>query len=111
MINNNNRFGKCTYLIAQKIFSGKWSILIMYNLDDGVLRYGELQRRMDNIAQSTLTKELRILEDYGVINRHVYPEIPPRVEYSLTDLGREFKPVLEQFGIWGEKYINASKNQ
>lgn len=111
MENNNNLFGKCPYFTAQKVFSGKWSILIMYHLNDGALRYGELQRRMDDITQATLTKQLRMLEDFGLVSRHVYSEIPPKVEYSLTDLGRDFKPVLEQFRVWGDKYIESLKNK
>lgn len=110
MENTNSLFGKCPYFTAQKVFSGKWSILIMYNLGEGVLRFGELQRKMGDITQATLTKQLRMLEDFGLVNRHVYSEIPPKVEYSLTVLGKEFKPVLEQFRIWGDKYIESLKN-
>jgi DNA-binding HxlR family transcriptional regulator len=111
MENTNSLFGKCPYFTAQKVFSGKWSILIMYNLDNGALRFGELQRKMGDITQATLTKQLRMLEDFGLVNRHVYSEIPPKVEYSLTGLGKEFKPVLEQFRIWGDKYIESLKNE
>lgn len=111
MESNNNLFGKCPYFTAQKIFAGKWSILILYHLSDGALRYGELQRGIGDITQSTLTKQLRLLESYGLINRYVYSEIPPKVEYSLTDLGKAFNPVLEQFGIWGDKYIESLNNK
>lgn len=111
MENNNNLFGKCPYFTAQKVFSGKWSILIMHHLINGPLRYGELQRRIGEITQATLTKQLRMLEDFGLISRHIYSEIPPKVEYSLTDLGRAFEPVLEQFRIWGDKYIEAVNNK
>ena len=111
MENNDSLFGKCPYFTAQKVFSGKWSILIMYCLNDGALRYGELQRRMGDITQATLTKQLRMLEDFGLVSRYVYSEIPPKVEYSLTDLGKAFNPVLEQFRIWGDKYIESLKNK
>jgi DNA-binding HxlR family transcriptional regulator len=111
MDNNDSLFGKCPYFTAQKVFSGKWSILIMYHLKHGALRYGELQRRMDDITQATLTKQLRMLEDFGLVSRYVYSEIPPKVEYSLTDLGKAFNPVLEQFRIWGDKYIESVKNK
>lgn len=103
-------FGKCPYVTAQKLLSGKWSILIIYYLSSGVLRFGELQRKMQGITQATLTKQLRTLEENGLINRHVYAEVPPKVEYSLTDIGMEFIPVLDQFKIWGQKYIAAMKN-
>ncbi|WP_160671003.1 helix-turn-helix domain-containing protein [Clostridium sp. C8-1-8] len=105
MEDDKSLFGKCPYFTAQKVFSGKWSIIIMHHLSEGTLRYGELQRRLEDITQATLTKQLRMLEDYGLVSRKVYSEIPPRVEYSLTELGREFQPVLDQFRIWGDKYI------
>lgn len=111
MENTDSLFGKCPYFTAQKVFSGKWSILIMYHLNEEALRYGELQRRMGDITQATLTKQLRMLEDFGLVSRQVYSEIPPKVEYSLTDLGKDFNPVLEQFRIWGDKYIQSTKNQ
>lgn len=111
MENNNSLFGKCPYFTAQKVFSGKWSILIIHNLEKGAIRFGELQRRLGDITQATLTKQLRMLEDFGLINRYVYSEIPPKVEYSLTDLGKEFLPVLEQFRVWGEGYIKFLKNK
>ncbi|WP_017416404.1 winged helix-turn-helix transcriptional regulator [Clostridium tunisiense] len=111
MKNINSLFGKCPYFTAQKLLSGKWSILIMYKLDKGTLRFGELQRTMEGITQATLTKQLRMLEEFGLVNRYVYPEIPPKVEYSLTELGKEFQPVLEQVRVWGDKYIKYLKNE
>lgn len=104
-------FGRCPYVTAQKVFSGKWSILILYYLNEGTLRYGELQRRLSDISQPTLTKQLRMLEEFGLISRHVYSEVPPRVEYSLTDLGQAFNPVLEQFKAWGELYIKSLESE
>ena len=100
-------FGKCPYVTAQKVFSGKWSVLIIYHLSASTLRYGELQRKMGKLTSATLTKQLRMLEDYGLVSRHVYSEVPPKVEYSLTELGKEFQPVLDQFRIWGDKYISS----
>jgi DNA-binding HxlR family transcriptional regulator len=111
MENINSLFGKCPYFTAQKLLSGKWSILIMYNLNKGTLRFGELQRTMEGITQATLTKQLRMLEEFGLVNRYVYPEIPPKVEYSLTELGKEFQPVLEQVRVWGDKYIKYLENE
>lgn len=109
--NDNDLFGKCPYFTAQKVFSGKWSILIIHHLNEGSLRYGELKRKLGDITQATLTKQLRTLEDYGLINRHVYAEVPPKVEYCLTSLGKSFNPVLDQFKIWGDKYIDFIKNK
>ncbi|MCR3760347.1 winged helix-turn-helix transcriptional regulator [Clostridium felsineum] len=104
--NKKDLFGKCPYFTAQKVFSGKWSILIMHYLNEGPMRYGELKRKIGDITEATLTKQLRMLEEYGLINRKVYSEIPPKVEYSLTALGDDFKPVLEEFKVWGDKYID-----
>ncbi len=102
-------FGKCPYVTAQKIFSGKWTILIIYNLCEGTLRFNELQKKILGVTQATLTKQLRILESYGLIQRHVYAEVPPKVEYSLTEIGKEFVPILNQFEEFGNKYINYLK--
>jgi DNA-binding HxlR family transcriptional regulator len=108
-----NLFGKCPYVTVQKIFSGKWSILIIYYLMERTFRFGELQRRLPGITQATLTKQLRFLEEFGMIERYVYPEVPPKVEYSLSKTGKEFIPVLEQFEIFGNKFIQhlKTKNQ
>lgn len=100
-----NLFGKCPYVTAQKIFSGKWSILIIHHLWEKTLRFGELQRKIPGITQATLTKQLRALEEFGLVERYVYPEVPPKVEYSLSKIGQEFLPVLEQFEIFGNKFI------
>ena len=100
-------FGKCPYVTSQKLISGKWFILIIYRLSGGVLRFGELQRKIPGITQATLTKQLRTLESYGLVKRCVYPEVPPKVEYSLTEMGMAFLPVLDQIKIWGDKYIDA----
>jgi len=102
-------FGKCPYATAQKIFSGKWTILIIYNLCDKTLRFSELQKKIFGVTQATLTKQLRILEDYGLIKRHVYAEVPPKVEYSLTEIGKEFVPILDQIKDFGNKYIDYFK--
>jgi DNA-binding HxlR family transcriptional regulator len=111
MENSTNLFGICPYVTAQKVFSGKWSILIIFYLYQETLRFGELQRKIPEITQSTLTKQLRNLEEKGMIVRQVYPEIPPKVEYSLSDMGKEFIPVLTQFQIFGSKYITYLKDE
>ncbi len=100
-----NLFGKCPYFTAQKIFSGKWSILIIKHLREKTHRFGELQRKIPGITQATLTKQLRFLEEFGMIDRYVYPEVPPKVEYSLSKIGQEFIPVLEQFEVFSNKFI------
>jgi len=102
-------FGKCPFVTAQKIIAGKWAVVILHNLSSKTLRFGELQRLLPDLTQSTLTKQLRSLEEYGLVNRYVFPQVPPKVEYSLTDIGKEFEPVLDSISVWGEKYIEHKK--
>ena len=88
------------------VLGGKWKILILwYVAFYKVQRFGQLMRRLDGITQSSLTKQLRELERDGFLHREIYPEIPPRVEYSLTELGRSFTPVLRQMLLWSEAHL------
>ena len=105
MITQEELFGKCPFATSQKILSGKWALILLHFLSEGTLRFNELQRRLPEITQSTLTKQLRSLEDYGMIIRTVYPQIPPKVEYSLSPMGEEFTTVLESLKAWGDRYI------
>lgn len=90
----------------QAVIGGKWKILILWYIAFyKVQRFGELMRRLDGITQSTLTKQLRELEGDGFLHRKVYSEIPPRVEYSLTELGESFVPVLETMMAWSESHL------
>ncbi|MCF2705323.1 winged helix-turn-helix transcriptional regulator [Enterocloster clostridioformis] len=90
----------------QSVIGGKWKILILwYVAFYKVQRFGELMRRLDGITQSTLTKQLRELENDGFLHREIYKEIPPKVEYSLTDFGKSFIPVLQTMMEWSEKYL------
>jgi len=104
-------FGLCPFVTAQKILTGKWTLLIMHHLNLKTMRFNELQRALPNLTQATLTKQLRTMEDNGLIIRTVYNQIPPKVEYSLSDLGRQFKPVLESLETWGSQYINFLKSK
>ena len=89
----------------QKVLGGKWKIEILYYISLKTRRFGEIQRQIGGITQSTLTKQLRELEADGFILRYIYQEIPPKVEYSLTDLGKSFVPVLESMKQWGETHL------
>jgi len=91
-----------TVSTLQKILGGKWKIEILYYISLKTMRFGELQRQIGDITQSTLTKQLRELEADGFVSRYIYQEIPPKVEYSLTDLGKSFIPVLEHMKKWGD---------
>ncbi len=99
-------FGKCPYYTSQKVLSGKWSIYIIFLLKEhGVIRFNELQRMMpDNMTSTTLSRQLKLLEDKGLVIRREYSQIPPKVEYSLSDIGEEFGSVTDALGKWGEKY-------
>ena len=88
---------------VQAVLGGKWKILILWYVTAyGVQRFGELQRRLDGVTQSSLTKSLRELERDGFLHREVYQEIPPRVEYTLTELGQSFIPILHSMLAWSE---------
>lgn len=90
----------------QSVIGGKWKILILWYVSFyKVQRFGELMRRLDGITQSTLTKQLRELESDGFLHREVYKEIPPKVEYSLTEMGKSFIPVLQTMMTWSESYL------
>lgn len=99
-------FGKCPYVTSQKVLTGKWSIYIIYLLKDGPIRFNELQRRMpEDMTHTTLSRQLKSLEEDGLIVRHVYSEIPPKVEYELSEIGQEFEKVLDELEVWGNEYI------
>lgn len=90
----------------QSVLSGKWKILILWYIAiNKVQRFGELIRKIDGITQSTLTKQLRELEDDGFIHREIYKEIPPKVEYTLTDLGNSFVPILTEMMLWSQAHL------
>ncbi|NLI92392.1 MAG: helix-turn-helix transcriptional regulator [Peptococcaceae bacterium] len=104
-------FGRCPYVTAQKLLTGKWTLLIMHHLSLKPMRFNELQRALDNLTHATLTKQLRMMEENGLIVRTVYTQIPPRVEYALSRLGEHFKPVLDALEVWGSEYIEFLKKK
>ena len=98
----------CPVETTLTLISSKWKVLIVRDLLVGTKRFGELQRSVGNVSQKVLTAQLREMEEDGLVDRKVYPEVPPRVEYSLTELGRSLEPVLSALWNWGETY--QSKN-
>jgi DNA-binding HxlR family transcriptional regulator len=88
---------------AMVVLSGRWRALILYYLDKGPKRFNVLRRDLEPISQQMLTRELRALEEAGVVSRSVYAEVPPRVEYELTQWGRELMPIVETLGSWWER--------
>ena len=100
-------FGVCPYVTAQKVLTGKWSMYILYLLTYGPLRFNELQRRMpEEMTHTTLSRQLKNLEEEGLIVRTEYQQIPPKVEYSLSEIGEKFRDVLSVLEVWGNEYIN-----
>lgn len=92
----------CPAEIALRVMQGRWKLLIIRDLAEGVRRFSELQRSLVGVSQKVLTSQLRELEAAGVIARTIYPEVPPRVEYALTERGQELLPVLEGLHAWGK---------
>ena len=86
------------------LISDKWKVLILRDLLTGTKRFNELKRSVSGISQKVLTAHLRTMEDNGLIHREVYAEVPPKVEYSLTELGLSLKPILDSMEAWGQDY-------
>ncbi|MFT8350337.1 winged helix-turn-helix transcriptional regulator [Clostridium saccharoperbutylacetonicum] len=110
MKTNKDELEICPISTAQTIIGGKWTLSILFHLRTGTLRFGELNRLLPDVTQSTLTKELRGLEGYQLIKRKVYAEVPPRVEYSLTEIAMKLLPVLEELSQWSGEYNQYVKN-
>lgn len=91
------------------LISDRWKVLILRDLLSGTKRFGELKRSVGTISQKVLTSNLRSMEADGLLVRQVYPEVPPRVEYTLTELGKSLKPVLDAMWNWGEGYQALAK--
>ena len=88
------------------VVGGKWKCIILYHLLNSTKRFNELRRLMPDVTQRMLTRQLRELEDDKIIHREVYPEVPPKVEYSVTEFGRTLEPVMKVLQDWGSEYIN-----
>lgn len=101
---------RCAVEITVDIAGGKWKPLIIHYLLSGTKRFGELKKLIGGVTQRSLTLQLRALEANGIISRKVFAEVPPRVEYTLTALGRTLAPTLEAMKSWGEYYL-ASKHR
>ena len=99
----------CPIARVSKIIQGKWTMVIIYVLSDKILRFSEIHRRLPHITEANLTKDLRTLEAHGVIHREVYPVVPPRVEYSLTEMGKAFLPILDAINSWAKEYTAAPR--
>jgi len=96
---------------TMRIIGGKWKPVILCHLKHGKMRTGQLRRAIPNITQKMLTQQLRELEDDGIVDRKVFNQIPPKVEYSLTDYGHSLNKILEELCVWGENDIDMRKEK
>lgn len=101
---------ECPVETTLTLISNKWKVLILRDLLPGTKRFGELKKSIGHVSQKVLTAQLRQMEESGLIIRTVYPEVPPRVEYTLTELGYSLKPILDAMWDWGKNY-KAKKPQ
>ena len=94
----------CPVETTLMLIGDKWKVLILRDLMPGTKRFGELKKSIGSVSQKVLTAQLRDMEEKGLVSRKVYAEVPPRVEYNLTELGRSLKPILDAMRTWGESY-------
>lgn len=99
----------CPVETTAQLIGSKWRLLIMRDLLSGPKRFGELKRSVGNISQKVLTSNLRDMEARGLVVRRVYPEVPPRVEYLLTETGESLRPIIEAMWTWGETYQDKAR--
>ena len=100
---------ECPVATTVSIIGSKWKLLIIRNLLARPWRFNELKKDLEGISQKVLTDSLRAMEDDGIITRTVYPEVPPRVEYALSELGESMRPILDAMYSWGEEYKKSSQ--
>jgi DNA-binding HxlR family transcriptional regulator len=105
----NGKTFHCPVEAALDVIGGKWKPLILWALGDEVMRFGELQKALPGVNTKMLTKQLRELEEDGVLRRKIYPEIPPRVEYTITDFGKTLLPILNALCTWGAEYLGVEE--
>jgi len=96
---------ECPVCRTAEVISGKWTLLIIRDLADSSLRFCELERSLEGISPRTLSLRLRALEDQGIVSRRTYPEVPPRVEYELTDKGKALVPLIEDMRTYGRRWL------
>ncbi len=102
---------ECPAEITLNVISGRWKFLILWHLFQGTKRFSELRRSVNGITQKMLTQQLREMERDGIVDRKVYPQVPPKVEYSLTTLGQSLKSVIDAMCEWGTKHKARNREQ
>lgn len=103
-ISTAEKLPACPVETTLTLISDKWKVLILRDLLPGTKRFGELKKSIGHVSQKVLTAQIRQMEQSGLVNRKVYAEVPPKVEYSLTDVGYSLKPILDAMWTWGEEY-------
>jgi len=102
-VKTDKKIYQCSFEFALDMVSGKWKSLVLYYLSEETLRYSEIRRKIDGITQKMLTQTLRELEKNGLVSRKVYPVVPPKVEYTITQSGAELIPIFQGLQAWGER--------
>lgn len=105
------QYEQCPMVLIQDMISGKWKILILWYLSYKKLRFSDIQRKLPNVSQKVLSRQLKSLEEDNLINRKVYPDVPIKVEYSLTDTGKKMVPILEMMHKFGAEYLEEGFNK
>lgn len=104
-------FPDCPVEMTLKLIGDRWKVLIIRDLLTGTKRFGELKKSVGDISQKVLTSNLRTMESNGLLTRKVYPEVPPKVEYTLTETGYSLKPILDAMKEWGTNYKKMTDEQ
>lgn len=102
------KYDVCPMALVQKLLSGKRKIMILWYLSNKVLRFNDIKKKLPDVTQKMLTQQLRSLEEDKLIFRHVYPVVPPKVEYGLTEFGKKIIPILEMMHEFGAEYLEAN---
>lgn len=101
----------CPVEVTLGLIGDRWKVIILRELMDGTKRFGQLKKSIGTVTQKVLTANLRSMEESGLLTRKVYAEVPPKVEYTLTETGRSLKPVLDAMKSWGTEYRNMAQRQ
>ncbi|GAA0180691.1 helix-turn-helix domain-containing protein [Clostridium sediminicola] len=107
-MSTNKKMPDCPVETTLSLIGNKWKVLILRDLMEKTMRFNELMRSVSGITQKVLTSHLRDMESDGLLTRKIYPVIPPKVEYSLTDTGRSLKPILDTMAVWGKEFKQNS---
>ncbi len=107
----HEQYVECPIEGTMDVIGGKWKCVILFRLMEGTKRFSELRRLLSKVTQRTLTQQLRDLERDGLIARRIYAQVPPRVEYSLTERGRSIAPILIPLKEWGEEYVLGASSR